>query len=238
MVSDFAKLHRDLVEALQACDGVRAIATYGSTALEAWGKHSDIDLVGIVESPPMDTVHFFARGIPVDLSLRAVASGIEFVPPEELRVLWDPEGLFSGSRSDADVSWWSGGARFGLRHANLKLRKLSETDPEAAQLLASAESYWLLHTYFMARHRMFPGVERAVISLRESDPTFLAALLAVIESADADQHATAAATALAPVGGWWRAGEPLLVGWDGEPSATERRAVERLLAPVLALAAP
>jgi hypothetical protein len=217
---------------------VRAIASYGSTALDAWDEHSDIDLIGIVKSPPVDTIHFFARGIPVDLSLRDVSSGIEFLPPEELRVVWDPESLLAGDHAPSDASWWAGGARSGLRHANLKLRKLNESDPEAARLLARAESYWLLHTYFMARRGAFPDVERALALLRESDLPFLAALLALVESVDTDQHTEAAARALAPVGEWWRAGDPLLIGWDGEPSETQQRAVEDLLSPVLELAAP
>ena len=61
----------ELLAALRRLPRVAALAAYGSTADRSWSEGSDIDLLAIIDAPaPVESLHFFYQGIPVDLSLR------------------------------------------------------------------------------------------------------------------------------------------------------------------------
>lgn len=92
---------RHLVGRAKRLPGIVAVGAYGSTATGRWTDHSDLDLLHIVEEDaPVNSIHFFFDGIPIDLNLKQRESwcggNYGWLPTEEITALWDPEGLFSG----------------------------------------------------------------------------------------------------------------------------------------------
>src|SRR5689334_16921801 len=92
-----------VVAALRSIPAVIAIGAYGSTAGEAWGPHSDIDLVAVLSlDPPVESLRFFVDGVPVDLNFRSAddgehgIGGADFMP--ETIALWDPDSLLAQAR--------------------------------------------------------------------------------------------------------------------------------------------
>jgi hypothetical protein len=102
MASKHAAILKRLVEQAAATPAIVAIGTYGSTATESWSEHSDLDLIFILDQDaPVNSIHFFVGGIPVDLNLKSRDSWSEgdtgWLPPEPVRPIWDPVGFFERS---------------------------------------------------------------------------------------------------------------------------------------------
>jgi hypothetical protein len=222
-----------------------AVGAYGSTATASWTAHSDLDLIFIVANEaPVNSVHFFLDGIPVDLNLKARESWIAgdhgWLPPEPVRPVWDPEGLFTGveppTASQSDVRQ----DRFAHRHRLFKLAKWIGRDDEIADLLAAGATHWIAVTWFHARNLRFPGIDGAVAHWRVHEP----AMINLLTGAARDRHdrleriARASEIALAPVGGLWHAGEIHMTGRHGTPSDDEVARARALLSPILDSGAP
>jgi hypothetical protein len=219
------------------------VAAYGSTASRSWSEGSDIDLFAIIDAHvPVESLHFFNDGIPVDINLRNreqwSAGPRHWVPPDGLSPLWDPDGLFdlaaempAAARPDGQEM-----SRFGHRHVLFKLRRWLKDDPELADLVVAGETYWVLHAYFLARGMPYPGPEPAVTYAREHDPGLVEKLHAALTPGEDRLRLLeeAAELALAPVGGVWKEGEVIAFGWEGSPSADEVEQAKRLLGPVIA----
>lgn len=221
-------LLQQLVNRARDLPGIVAVGAYGSTVSGAWTAHSDLDLVVIVEQdPPVNSLHFFVEGIPVDLNLKqrtAWSSGNHgWLPPEPLSPLWDPEGLFSGVEPPSAASSDAEQYRYAHRHRLLKLTKWIGRDDEVADLLAAGATHWIAVSWFHAREMRFPGIDQAVTYWRVHDPDMIAVRIgAARERQDRlERIARASERALAPVGGLWSKGDVHMTGWHGPPSAAE-----------------
>ena len=234
----------DLVGALKALPHVSAVAAYGSTKDMSWSDGSDIDLFVVVDAPaPVESLHFFHRGIPVDLSLRNKRQwevGERFwVPLEGLVPLWDPDGLVAIAPRQAERSppERQDMSRFGHRHVLQKLRRWFKDDAELAELVVAGETYWVLHAYFQARGLDYPGPEHAVTHVRQHDPTIVEKLVAALRPGSERLRLLeeAAELALEPVGGIWKEDEVVAFAWEGAPSPEDVEEAKRLVAPAIAL---
>ena len=234
----------ELLAALRRLPQMAALAAYGSTAKRSWSEGSDIDLFAIIDAPaPVESLHFFYQGIPVDLSLRNKhqweTGELHWVPQEGLKPLWDPAGLIDVAPRPVEPSPAQGldMSRFGHRHVLLKLRRWLKDDPQLAELVVAGETYWVLHAYFQARGMDYPGPKQAVSYVRQHDPVIVESLLASLRP-DADRLRLleeAAELALAPAGGVWKEGEVIAFGWEGSASPEAVAEAKRLLAPVIEL---
>jgi predicted nucleotidyltransferase len=122
---------QQLVDRARDLPGIAAIGAYGSSASETWTAYSDLDLILIVnQGAPVNSIHVFLHGIPLDLNLKQRESWIRgdygWLPPGEVVALWDPEGLFGDLPPPSTVA--SSDARqyrYAHRHRLLKLMKVS-----------------------------------------------------------------------------------------------------------------
>ena len=230
-----------LVHRAIATPTIVAIGAYGSTASRAWTAHSDIDLVFIVDGEaPVNSVHFFVEGIPVDLNLksrRAWNSGERgWLPPEPLSPLWDPENLFAGVEPPTTSASDARQDRYAHQHRLFKLAKWIGRDDEIADLMAAGATHWIAVSWFHARNLRFPGIDLAVAHWREHEPELIDLLIgAARERRDRlARIERASALALAPVGGLWKPGDIHMTGWHGSPGAEEAAKARALLATILA----
>jgi hypothetical protein len=202
--------------------------------------HSDLDLIFIVEhEAPVNSLHFFVDGIPVDLNLKSLGAWSNgdrgWLPPEPLTPLWDPERLFAGvespSASASDVQQY----RYAHQHRLFKLNKWIGRDDVIADLMAAGATHWIAVSWFHARNMRFPGIDRAVAHWRASEPEMIELLTgAARERQDRLQRITRASElALAPVGGLWSSGEIHMTGWHGAPGAEQVAKARELLSPIL-----
>jgi hypothetical protein len=243
MFPDHKAVLKRLVEKALGLPGIVAVGAYGSTASELWSAHSDLDLIFIMEQDaPVNSVHFFLDGIPVDLNLKQRARWTTgdrgWLPPEPVTPLWDPAGLFRDMEPPTRIAEDAAQDRYAHTHRLLKLRKWIGRDDEIADLLAAGATHWIAVTWFHARNLRFPGIDLAVARWRVDDPD----MIDLLTGAARDRHdrleriATASERALAPVGGLWREGEIHMTGWHGPPGARDVATARTLLSPVFSLA--
>lgn len=229
-----------LVERAAAIPDVVAVGAYGSTASRAWTVDSDLDLMVILaHEAPVNSVHFFIDGVPVDLNLKQrgewIAGTHGWLPPEAITPLWDPEGLFSDVRPHATSSSDAQQYRYAHGHRVFKLRKWIGRDDEIADLMAAGATHWIAVSWFHARNLRFPGIDLAVKHWRANEPEMIDLLIgATRERHDRLERITRASEiALVPIGGLWREGDVHMTGWDGPPTADEMARVRSLLSPIL-----
>jgi predicted nucleotidyltransferase len=236
-----AVLNRILQE-LRRMPEVNAIAAYGSTATQRWSPESDLDLIVILAGDaPVNSVHFFVDGIPVDLNLKSrenwIKGGLGWLPPDGLESLWDPEYLFEDvpepPSSSHDVEQY----RYAQRHGLLKLQRWIREDSDVADLLAAGATHWIAVSYFHARGMRFPGIDNAVPYWRDHDPKMIELLIGAVKEQDdrLGRIEQASEIALSPVGGLWNTGEVHITGWNGPPTVDEVERIKQLLCPVLSL---
>ena len=228
---------QQLVDRARDLSGIAAIGAYGSTASETWTAYSDLDLILIVnQGAPVNSIHVFLHGIPLDLNLKQRESWIRgdygWLPPGEVVALWDPEGLFGHLPPPSTVA--SSDARqyrYTHRHRLLKLMKWIGHDDEIADLLAAGATHWIAVSWFHARNLRFPGIDQAVIYWRAHQPEMIDLLIgAARDRHDRLERITwASELALAPIGGLWSEGEVHMTGWHGIPSASDAAAAEQFL---------
>lgn len=234
-------LNRILHE-LRRIPQVEAVAAYGSTATQRWSPESDLDLVAILAGDaPVNSVHFFVRGIPVDLNLKSRTSWardeVGWLPPGGLEALWDPERLFvdvpAPRSSTHDVEQY----RYAHRHRLLKLQRWIRDDPDVAGLLAAGATHWIAVSWFHARNMRFPGIDQAVPYWRDHDPKMIELLVGAVKEQEDRlvRIEQASEIALSPVGGLWKAEEVHMTGWSGPPTVDEMQATRTLLDPVLSM---
>ena len=216
-----------VVDALKHVPSVIAIASYGSTATDAWNEHSDIDLVAVLDSAPsVESIRFFVRGVPVDLNLRCAddsargIGGASFVP--DMRAVWDPDGVLGAAKSTSRASLDLRSHRYLLRHSVDKIRQLADSE-RATRIAIAADCGLFLRAYFVARDETFPGTRDALRRLHTEAPELLEVLeRALLNPRDAAVLLEQAAQlAMSPVGGPWVRGEVLVVGWDGRTSSED-----------------
>jgi hypothetical protein len=189
---------------------------------------------------PVNSVHFFVDGVPVDLNLKSCHAWIEgdrgWLPPEPITPLWDPNNLFAGvepptaSSSDADHY------RYAHRHRLFKLAKWIDRDDEIADLMAAGATHWIAVSWFHARTMRFPGIDQAVAHWREHDPEMIELLIGAARDRQGrlERITRASGIALEPVGGLWSEGDIHITGWHGAPPTAEAVASAReLLSPIL-----
>jgi predicted nucleotidyltransferase len=209
MTRDHAAVLERLVERAMAVPGIVAIAAYGSTASGAWNAHSDIDLIFIMAGEaPVNSLHFFVDGIPVDLNLKPREAWEQgdygWLPPAPITRLWDPDNLFvdveppTASSSDAEQD------RYAHRHRLFKLTKWIGRDDKIADLMAAGATHWIAVSWFHARNLRFPGIDLAVAHWREAEPEMIE-----------------------------KPGEIHMTSWHGPPGAEEAARARALLAPLL-----
>ena len=230
-----------VVAALRQVPAVIAIAAYGSTATRSWSEHSDIDLVAVLDRrPPVESIRMFVRGVPVDLNLRAAddsergIGGAGFVPAME--PIWDPgEVLGSALQTERHHDPAALRARrYLLFHDIGKIKQIA--DSQAARIAIAAECGEVVRDYFHARAEPFPGTLAALRRLRSEAPDLLDLLESALLADDRGYELLERAGELAfsPVGGAWKPGEIMVVGWvpSSRPETTE---VADLLAPVIGI---
>jgi len=229
-----------LVERAATIPDVVAVGAYGSTASGAWTVHSDLDLIVILaHEAPVNSLHFFIDGVPVDLNLKRQEDWITgehgWLPQEAITPLWDPEGLLTDVRPYAAPSSDVQQYRYAHRHRLFKLSKWIGLDDEIADLMAAGATHWIAVSWFHARNLRFPGIELAVEHWRENDPEMIDLLIGSTRwRQDRLERITRASElALAPVGGLWSEGDVHMTGWDGPPKADEMAKARTLLLPLL-----
>jgi predicted nucleotidyltransferase len=229
-----------LIETAIGMPEIVAVAAYGSTATGAWSPFSDLDLMFIIsDEAPVNSLHFFIDGIPIDLGLKgreAWSRGEHgWLPPEPLKPLWDPEGLFVGvdppPASTSDALQY----RYAHRHRLMKLNRWIGRDEEIADLLAAGATHWIAVSWFHARQTRFPGIDKAVEHWRANDPEMIDLLIGAARDREGrlERITRASEIALAPVGGLWSEGEIHMTGVQGEPTPEQSAAARALLLTIL-----
>lgn len=179
------RLFDELVRTLRDLGHVRAIAAYGSSATKSWADGSDIDLLVVTaQQTPVESLHFFRDGIPIDLGMRNRTEWEEgrthWLPPDGMIPVWDPEDLVRNAVSRPAASGAARNDRYSHRHLLLKLKRWQDQDSEVADVLAAGAPHWIIVSYFHARGMRFPGIDQAVPYLRSHDPEILECLLSSI----------------------------------------------------------
>ncbi len=229
-----------LVSALKRLPRVRAVGLYGSTATRSWLPSSDVDLVAILDGdPPAESVRFFVSGIPVDLNLRSADAtphgigGAAFVPA--MQPAWDPDGLLAGVAETSPLHSpdEARALRYLVAHSIAKVQQLRH-DPIVTRIAIGAECGQFLRAALQARGKAYPGTVKALQFIAGELPELIALLDdALREPQRAQTHLSRAAdVALGPLGGAWRPGEILVVGWDRKTSLDIEEAISELLGPV------
>ena len=221
-----------------------AIGAYGSTATRTWTRHSDVDVVAVLDrDPDLESLRFFVEGIPVDLNLRSNddsdhgIGGAAFMP--DTIAIWDPDEVFTSAKvtSNPSVTGEVRPLRYMLRHNINKLLQVSR-DTQKARLIAGSEVGQVTRAYFLARRREFPGPLSCLDVLRSECPELLDLLeRSLVEiSAAPSLLEQASEIALQPVGGIWKPGEVFAVGWSSRENLSE--SINEYLEPVLKASDP
>lgn len=222
MTQEHEAVLEDVVAALRTLTHVQAILAYGSTSNRTWSQGSDIDLIVVTSEPaPVESLHFFIDGIPIDLSMRNRAqweSGeTKWTPPNGLEAIWDPENLLAAVKTRERDPNDARHFRYAHRHMLLKVKRWQSQDPVIAELLAANAVHWVTVSYFHARGMRFPGIDKAVPHFREHEPDMLESLLAATrhENQRFAKLQRACEIALEPIGGLWRDDEVFVSGRQG-----------------------
>lgn len=229
-----------LIAAARELSWVAALGAYGTTATQSWSDHSDLDLIMILEhGAPVNSIHFFFEGIPVDLNLKSrdswEAGDYGWLPPGEVIGVWDPDGLFATIQSSTETTSDAGQYRYAHRHRLLKLAKWIGRDDDIADLLAAGATHWIAVSWFHARNLRFPGIDQAVMHWRTHQPEMIELLTGAARDRRSryERIAEASALALEPVGGLWGEEELHVTGWHGSPSQTDIASARLLLEQLL-----
>ena len=216
------------------------MAAYGSTATRSWSPTSDLGLIFVTQDePPVNSVHFFMDGVPIDLGLKGRAAWVGgrhgWLPPEPLTPLWDPERLLVGvvppPASASDALQY----RYAHRHRLFKLVRWIGRDDEIADLLAAGATHWIAVSWFHARQLRFPGIDQAVDLWRRQEPELIDLLIGAAREREhrLERITRASGIALAAVGGLWSEGEVHMTGLEGQPTAEQEARARAMLAPIL-----
>lgn len=239
VLSHMAALKR-LIAAARELSWVAAMGAYGSTATQSWSEHSDLDLIMILEDvAPVNSIHFFFDGIPVDLNLKNrhawVGGDYGWLPPGEIIGVWDPDGLFATVQPPAATSSDVQQYRYAHRHRLMKLAKWIGRDDDIADLMAASATHWIAVSWFHARNLRFPGIDQAVMHWRTHQPEMIELLIGAARDRRSryERIAEASAIALEPVGGLWSDGELHVTDWHGPPSETDIASARLLLEQLL-----
>ncbi len=243
MSSSHGEVLDTVVAAIREVPAVVAIAAYGSTATRTWTEHSDIDLVAVLDRhPPAESVRIFVRGVPVDLNLRAAddskrgIGGADFVPA--MQPMWDPADVLQRAvqterRHDPAAAR---ARRYLLFHDVSKIKQIA-TDSQKARIAIAAECGEVLRDYFHAREAPFPGTLAALSRLQSEAPELLDLLERALLEADHELLERAGELAFSTVGGAWKPGEIMIVGWS-PGSQPESNEIADLLASVIRVSDP
>ena len=199
----------------------------------------DVDLFVILKrrDSPVESLHFYAGGTPVDLNLTTLEEisqleadhGFQVSALLGGRILYDPTGELAGElarlrqrRQQAAPETLSAQTiafiRHGHKHIFDKIRGRLETMPVFCRFLLCANIYWLIQSYFRVRHLTYRGEKRAIAYLQDNEPEIYQALTDFYNTPDLERQIKLAKwiteRVLAPVGGMWRDDEVLAFGGD------------------------
>jgi len=225
----------ETVNALSTNPEVVGLIEYGSSRHNDEEIHGDYDLIVVVEErdPRVESLHFYAGGIPVDLNIRSLddirdtwcAEGFDSVLLDG-RIIHDPSGDLKAEieelrQRDAQVPRAQSKAnipamRHGSRHILDKIRDRRESMPTLSSYLLNQGVYWIVRQYFEVRNLEFKGEKRALEFLQEHEPVMFRSLERFYRITDhaeqTDLFRSMAETVLTPVGGLWKDDEVLTFG--------------------------
>lgn len=220
----------ELVDQLRDHPDVVGIIEYGGARAEEGVDEGDYDCCVIVdwEEVPVESIHFFVDGVPVDLNLRSLPQlrGEDVQRDFDAsvlsgRVAYDPSGLVERLRTDLALDERAlpptphdvARQRHTHRHTFDKIRGRLEERPLLCKLRLNKSVVALVEQYFWFRERAWEGEKQALKYLEEHDPTVFQLLEAFYSTGDvAEQFECAerlAQRVLEPIGGFWHEGEVL-----------------------------
>ena len=226
-----------LIDQLKSNPEVLGLIRYGGRSVGEDAQGGDFDLFAIVRGRDSDleSLHFYWRTIPVDLSLRTRQdlqreSPISHIDVHLLEgeILFDRKGdlpdlleIARGQWTDANILLTEQDikfSRFSHTHALDKVRGRLTTEPLFCEFLLSANILWLVKSYFNIRRKPYPGEKGALSSLMEKEPEIGGRIKAFFDSKSLKEKLRISEKltelVLAPVGGSWRRGEVVGLGVD------------------------
>lgn len=226
----------DVTATLQQHPDVLGLVEYGSDHRIDNYRTGDLDLYVVLRTePPIDSLHFYVAGVPVDLGLITLDAiralrGIDSFEAAALatgRIRYDPSSAVAHELAQLrqrrqtstgielsahDIAF----VRFGQKHVLDKVQGRLETMPLFCRFLLHTNTYWLVQNYFLIRSIPYQGETWAIDYLQMHEPEIAHHMANFYANPNlAEQVAisrTLTAAILAPVGGAWQDDEVLAFG--------------------------
>lgn len=219
----------ELIARLKANPNVLGIARFGSRASFDDTPGGDLDLFVFVSESNLDveSLHFHAGEVPVDLLIRTLADLRHEYPVTqtdlalaEAEILHDPTGQVArelqsiGERghphtqdlSDHMVAF----QRVSQKHVLDKVRPRLTSEPLLCEVLLGVNVYWLLLNYFRVRNLPYPGERKALKWIEAHEPEISKDIRSLYDSdlkAKLEVSERLTKLVLSPIGGPWQNGE-------------------------------
>lgn len=233
----------ELVDRLRDHPDVVGLIEYGGARAEEGVEEGDYDCCAVVDWPeaPVESIHFFVGGVPVDLNVRALPQ----LRDEDVQrdfdasvlsghVAYDPTGIVARLRDELTLDERAlpptphdvARQRHTHRHTFDKIRGRLEDRPLLCRLRLNKSVVALVEQYFWFRERPWEGEKDALIHLEEHDPEvyeLLQAYHGTLDLAEQFEYAERLAQViLEPIGGFWHEDELLAFCEDDDEDLQAR----------------
>ena len=215
---------------------VLGLLEYGSSSVGDARMLGDYDLLVFMnhKAPQVESLHFYVRGVPVDLNIRTLdeirkmprATGFDQVLLEG-RIIHDPSGSLAQEmqrlrerqqqaplEKTPDETFAI--TRHGAKHIFDKVRGRLDSDPTLCAFLLHQNVYWLIRNCFSVRNMEFKGEPYTLEFLQQHEPETYRLIERFYTAGNLQQQLelalSIAEAVLAPVGGMWRDDEVLTFG--------------------------